>query len=163
MTRNVGEQLTRLAEQEDRLVLDSFDNADAWQLGSLMVERATRDALPVIIDIRKPGLVLFHSALAGTTIENEVWLKRKARTTFRFEVSTALLDARFAAQGVDQWSVGWFDHTRFTATGGAFPLRVRGAGLVAVATLSGLDSAQADHDFVVDSLEEYLAGDRLSQ
>jgi uncharacterized protein (UPF0303 family) len=105
-------------------VLDSFDNADAWQLGTLMVERAVRDALPVIIDIRKPGLVLVHSAGAGTTIENEVWLKRKARTTFRFEVSTALLDARFAAQGVDQWTVGWFDHTRFTATGGAFPLRV---------------------------------------
>jgi uncharacterized protein (UPF0303 family) len=163
MTGNVGELLARLAEQEDRLVLNSFDNADASRLGTLMVERAVRDSLPVIIDIRKPGLVLFHAALPGTTIENEVWLKRKARTTFRFEVSTALLDARFAAQGVDQWTVGWFDHTRFTATGGAFPLRVRGAGLVAVATISGLASAQADHDFVVDSLDEYLAGDRLSQ
>jgi uncharacterized protein (UPF0303 family) len=156
MADEVTERLADLAAQEARLVLDSFDNADAWELGMLMVTRAVHDGLPVIIDIRKPGLVLFHSALAGTTIENEVWLKRKARTTFRFEVSTALLNARFASQGIDQWSVGCFDSQRFTATGGAFPIRVHGAGLVAVATISGLASAEADHDFVMDSLAAYL-------
>jgi uncharacterized protein (UPF0303 family) len=156
VSHEVTERLAQLAAQETQLIFDSFDNGDAWELGTLMVRRAVRDALPVIIDIRRPGLVLFHSALAGTTIENEVWLKRKARTTFRFEVSTALLNARFASQGIDQWTVGWFDSQRFTATGGAFPIRVRGAGVVAVATLSGLASADADHDFVFDSLEAYL-------
>ena len=144
MTDVVNERVARLIDEESRLVLDSFDHAAAWQLGTMMVEKAIREIAPVIIDIRVPGMVLFHSAQAGTTAENEIWLKRKARTTFRFETSTALLEARFKAQGIDQWTTGWFDTRRFTATGGCIPLRVRGVGVVAAATISGLSSSDAD-------------------
>ena len=100
MTQAEADRLAELNEQESRFVVDSFDHEAAWRLGTLMVERALRDKLPIIIDIRRPGVVLFRSALAGVTAENEVWLDRKARTALRFEASTALVAARFAAQGV---------------------------------------------------------------
>jgi uncharacterized protein (UPF0303 family) len=93
--------------------------------------------------------------MSGTTAENEAWLERKARTVFRFEASTALLSARFAAQGVDVWTAGWFDTERFTTAGGSVPVRVRGVGVVAAVTVSGLTSDE-DHDFVVDSLDALL-------
>lgn len=140
-----------LVEQEARLVLDAFEPADAWRLGGQMVERALREEAPVIIDISRPGLVLFRAALAGTTAENQAWLERKARTVFRFEASTALVGARFAAQGVAVETAGWFDQRELTDAGGSFPVRVRGAGLVAAVTVSGLTSDE-DHDFVVSSL-----------
>ncbi|HVD82231.1 MAG TPA: heme-degrading domain-containing protein [Propionibacteriaceae bacterium] len=155
MTEVVSDRMAELAAHETRFVLDSFDHAAAWRLGTLMAERALRENAPIIIDIRTPTMVHFRSALAGTTAENEVWLERKARTVFRFETSTALLAARFAAQGVDLEAAGWFDTKRFTDAGGSFPLRVRGVGVVAAVTVSGLTSDE-DHDFVIEGLTQYI-------
>jgi uncharacterized protein (UPF0303 family) len=148
-------RIAELTARESQLVFDSFDPATAWRLGTLMVERALRDGSPVIIDIRRPSLVLFRAAMAGTTSENQVWLDRKARTVFRFDASTALVAARFAAQGIDVWTAPWFDTDRFTAAGGSVPVRVRGAGVVAAVTVSGLTSDE-DHDFAVEALETLL-------
>jgi uncharacterized protein (UPF0303 family) len=155
MTEAVNDRMAELTGHETRFVLDSFDHRAAWRLGTLMVERALRESAPIILDIRRPSMVLFRSALAGTTGENEAWLERKARTVLRFETSTALLAARFAVQGVDLQSAGWFDTEKFTDAGGSFPLRVRGVGVVAAVTVSGLTSEQ-DHDFIIESLTEYV-------
>jgi uncharacterized protein (UPF0303 family) len=121
MTQAFADRLAHLAAQESRLVFDSFDHAAAWRLGTLMVERALREKASIIIDIRRPGVVLFRSALAGTTAENEAWLERKARTALRFEASTALVEARFTAQGIDVWTAPWFDTKLFAAVGGSCP------------------------------------------
>ena len=154
MTQTDTDRTALLQAQEDGLVFDSFDHADAWRLGTAMVERALRDRLSVIIDIRRPGVVLFRAALAGTTAENQAWLDRKAGTVLRFEASTALLTERFAAQGVDVWTAPWFDTKRFTTAGGSVPVRVRGVGVVAAVTVSGLTSEE-DHDFAVDALDAF--------
>ena len=155
MTDAGSSRMAELAGQETRFVFDSFDHQAAWRLGTLMVERAIRENAPIIIDIRRPGMILFRSALAGTTGENKAWLERKARTVLRFETSTALLAARFAAQDVDLSAAEWFDTKRFAATGGSFPLRVRGVGVVAAVPVSGLTSDE-DHDFIIESLTQYV-------
>jgi uncharacterized protein (UPF0303 family) len=157
MTQAAADRVAELTAQESRYVFDSFDHAAVWRLGTLMVERALRDNAHIIIDIRRPGMVLFRSALAGTTAENEAWLERKARTALRFEASTALVEARFAAQGIDVWTAPWFDTETFAAAGGSFPLRVRGAGVIAAVTVSGLTSDE-DHDFIIDALDTYVQG-----
>ncbi len=157
MTEAVNDRLSELTAHETRFLFDSFGPADAWRLGTLMAERAIRENAPIIIDIRRPGLVLFRSALAGTTAENQAWLDRKAHTVFRFETSTALLAARFEAQGIDLWTAGWFDTDNLAAAGGSFPVRVRGVGVVAAVTVSGLTSDE-DHDFVIDALDAYAQG-----
>jgi uncharacterized protein (UPF0303 family) len=157
MTPPVTPRMVELAAQEARLVLEAFDHDSAWRLGTLMVQRGLRDEAPIIIDIRRPGVILFRSALAGATAENEAWLERKAETVFRFETSTAYLEARFAAQDIDQWEAGWFDTERFAAAGGSVPVRVHGVGVVAAVTVSGLLSDD-DHDFVVDALDAYVQG-----
>ena len=154
MTQTETDRTAQLEAQEAGLVLASFDHSDAWRLGTAMVERALRDRLSVIIDIRGPGVVLFRAALAGTTAENQAWLDRKAETVFRFEASTALLSERFAAQGVDVWTAPWFDTNRYTTAGGSVPVRVMGVGVVAAVTVSGLTSEE-DHDFAVEALDAF--------
>jgi uncharacterized protein (UPF0303 family) len=52
-------------------------------------------------------------------------------------------------------AAGWLG-AEYAVTGGAFPIRVRGVGVVAAATASGL-SSQEDHDLVVDGIRAYLA------
>jgi uncharacterized protein (UPF0303 family) len=73
----------------------------------------------------------------------------------RMEASSALVDARLSAAGVDPAATGWLG-PEYAVTGGAFPIRVRDVGVVAAATASGL-SSQEDHDLIVDGIRAYLA------
>jgi uncharacterized protein (UPF0303 family) len=140
-----------LEQQERDLVLDRFTHEEVWLLGSRLAERARRDRHPVMVDIRRTTGVLFRAAMAGTTADQDAWIDRKSATAFRFEASTLLVGLRMEADGRDPFADGWLDPARYTLAGGAVPIRVAGAGVVAVATVSGL-SSQEDHALVVDEL-----------
>ena len=143
-----------LERQEQELVFEAFDHSDAWRLGSRITAIAQRAGHPVGIDIRRPGLILFRAALPGITPDQETWIVRAA-VVLRMEASSALVDTRLSAAGVDPVAAGWLG-TEYAVTGGSFPIRVRGVGVVAAATASGL-SSQEDHDLVVDGIRAYLA------
>ncbi|KQQ03484.1 MULTISPECIES: heme-degrading domain-containing protein [unclassified Rathayibacter] len=147
-----ADAIHELEQQERELVLDSFDHDTAWELGSRITELARGSA--VAVDIRRPGLVLFRAALPGSTPDQESWLARKSAVVLRLESSSALAAARFAAHGGDPSTGGWLGPD-YALTGGSFPLRVRGVGVVAAATVSGLASMD-DHDLVVRGLRELL-------
>lgn len=71
------------------------------------------------------------------------------------ESSSALAAARLAAAGGDPSTGAWLG-AEYALTGGSFPIRVRGVGgVVAAATVSGLDSMD-DHDLVVRGLRGQL-------
>lgn len=137
--------------QERELVLDRFTHEEVWLLGSRLAEGARRDRHPVMIDIRRTKGILFRAAMAGTTADQDAWIDRKSATAFRFEASTLLVGLRLEADGRDPFADGWLDPARYTLAGGAVPIRVAGAGVVAVATVSGL-SSEEDHALVVDEL-----------
>jgi len=137
------------------LVFASFDTADAWRLGCLITERALDEGAGVVIDIRRPGLILFRTALAGTTPDNEHWVDGKAAAVLRLESSSALLAAKFAELGIDPAAAGWLPAPQYTIAGGSVPVRVAGVGTVAAVTVSGL-SSDDDHQLVVDAMRAYL-------
>lgn len=145
--------LARLEAEHLALDLPRFDRRDAWRLGSSIAERALAAAHPVAIDVRTASGILFHASMPGATADNDEWVRRKAATAFRFETSTALLEARVVAGGRDMFEPGWLDPAEYAVAGGAVPVRVTGVGVVAVATVSGLPSAD-DHDLVVQALME---------
>jgi uncharacterized protein (UPF0303 family) len=150
--------ITALERQEQELVFESFDHADAWRLGSRITAIALEAGHRVGIDIRRPGLILFRAALPGITPDQETWIVRKAAVVLRMEASSALVDARLSAAGVDPAATGWLGPD-YAVTGGAFPIRVRGVGVVAAATASGL-SSQEDHDLIVEGIRAHLADGR---
>src|SRR4051812_39962066 len=80
--------LAELAEQEARLQFDAFDNLTAWELGSVMRREAVALGLPISIEIRRNGQVLFHAALSGTAPDNDAWLLRKARVVDRYGLAS---------------------------------------------------------------------------
>jgi uncharacterized protein (UPF0303 family) len=148
------DRIETLEQQERDLVLDTFTHDDAWELGLVVRQLAHEAGHAVGIDIRRPGLRLFRAALPGTTPDQEVWIDRKAAVVLRMEQSSALVDARLSAAGVDPASIGWLD-AEYAVTGGSFPIRVRGVGVVAAVTASGLSSDE-DHDLVVAGLRAFL-------
>ena len=147
--------IARLEEHEERLTFPRFDNADAWHLGSLLVDLATGRDLPVAIDIRRGTQQMFHAALPGSTADNDSWITRKVRVVERFGASSYLVGRRLAAKGDVLDEKFGVDPADYAAHGGAFPVRVPGVGVVGVVTVSGLPQAD-DHALVVEAIETYL-------
>ena len=83
------EVLRTLEEQERRLVLPSLGHDDAWRLGMLLVELARKRNAPVAIDIHCGVQQLFHSALPGSSADNDAWIDRKRRVVERYAESSA--------------------------------------------------------------------------
>jgi uncharacterized protein (UPF0303 family) len=72
-------RLAELKQHEEELVFVSFNNHDAWRLGSLIANHAIASELGVAIDIRRHNIVLFRCVLPGATSDQEEWIRRKVR------------------------------------------------------------------------------------
>ncbi|MEU4560631.1 heme-degrading domain-containing protein [Actinoplanes sp. NPDC023936] len=155
MSDDLTTLIAQIEEQEQHLVFPRFDEAEAWELGSLLVRLATERRLPVAIDIRRGEQQLFHAALPGATADNDAWIQRKVRVVYRFGASSFLVGRRLAAKGQTLGAELGVDPALFAAHGGAFPVRVSGAGVIGVVTVSGLPQAQ-DHALVVEALEQRI-------
>ena len=152
---SLGTLIGRILAEMDELQFRSFSKDDALDLGLLLVELGRQRSHPIAIDITKGEQVLFHAALEGATPDNERWIRAKQRTAVRYEVPSLLVGLRARAAGGRIEDHAWFDQLEFAAHGGAFPIYLRGTGMVATVTVSGLPQ-KADHELVVEALSEIL-------
>jgi len=149
-----NDMLDKIAKEEAELVLDQFTEDDAWELGCLMVEEAKKRQARIAIDIRRPGQILFHSALAGAVPDNEEWIRRKSNVVFRFGKASLAVGVSLALAEATIEQKYFVSPLEFSPHGGAFPIRVRGCGLVACATVSGLPQEE-DHALVVACVRKF--------
>jgi uncharacterized protein (UPF0303 family) len=152
----MADELEELLLQEEELQFTTFTNATAWELGRAFVDAAQRDRLSVTIDIRRGDQQLFHAALAGTAANNDAWIERKNRVVRRFGHSSFYIGSEHRADGTDFAERELLDPREYAAHGGAFPVIVRGVGMVGTVTVSGLPQAD-DHRLVVEVLRAFLA------
>lgn len=148
--------LAALLADEARLAFDRFDDHTAWELGSAMRAQALADGLPLVISIRRNGQRLFHTALPGTSADNDCWIDRKSAVVDRYGHSSYYIGCLHRANGGDFDADARLDVNLFAAHGGAFPMTIRGTGPVGVIAVSGLPQVE-DHQFVVAALERFLA------
>ena len=134
---SIESDIARIKLQEERLRFTSFDEEQAWALGSAMRARAQSNKQPFVIDIRTGIRPLFYAALPGSTAENADWVRRKVNTLYRFEAATYRVALEYQRSGKA------FDQTRgitpidFAPAGGGFPIRIGGVVIGAV-TVSGV-------------------------
>jgi len=148
--------IAELEEQERRLTLPHFTYDDAWALGTLLVELAREQGAPVAIDIRRGGQQLFHAALPGSTPDNDAWIDRKRRVVERYAASSLLVGTRFRAKNTTFEDSSRLDPDVYAAHGGAFPITVKGAGVIGTIVVSGLPQLE-DHAMVVEALDRFTA------
>ena len=153
--KNIDELLIELKQQEDELQFDSFSNDDAISIGLALVEAAKKDALPIVIDITRSGQVLFHAAMPETSPDNDQWILRKNRTVSRFHSSSFLIGRKLEKAGSSMEDKYLISSMEFAAHGGAFPIRIKGTGVVGTITVSGL-AQEDDHALVVKVLRKWL-------
>jgi len=155
---SIEADIALLVQQEEALRFQSFSEADAWALGSLMRAAAEERKLPLVIDIRIGTRPLFYTALPGTTPENPDWVRRKVNTVYRFHRSSYRVGREHALKG------NAFDASRglnpmdYAPKGGGFPIHLVGTGVIGAVTVSGIPQRE-DHGFVAGMLCKYLKVD----
>ena len=139
-----------LEEQERQLVFARFDEVTALELGLELMDLARSGEMPIVIDIRTSNRTLFHVALPGATALNDSWARRKSNSTLMWQASSLLIGMRLHDKGESLAQQGLAE-ADFALAGGSFPIRVKGVGVVAAVTVSGLPQRD-DHALVVRAL-----------
>src|ERR1700719_2905589 len=83
-TAAAAELLEKLLAQERDIQFDSFGYADAWTVGSGLVELATRRGLSITTSLVFGDQQVFHSASEGTSADNDDLLPKKFPVARRF-------------------------------------------------------------------------------
>jgi len=129
--------IAELETEFARLDLDRFDEDAALRLGQILVELASTGKMPVVINIRTADRTLFHAALPGSAPLNDLWARRKSNVALMFQLPSLLVGQQHKAKDETLARHG-LRAEDYADNGGAVPIKVRGAGVVAVATVSGL-------------------------
>ena len=158
MTADSQPTVDSLDREERALQFDRFDHQTAWEVGLALVEKARAADAPVTVDIRRNGQQLFHAALPGTAPDNDAWILRKQRVVERFGRSSLNIGERARQAGTTFEEQMRLDPDLYAAHGGAFPVTVRGVGVVGGVAVSGLPQVE-DHRLVVEVLSEFLGVD----
>jgi uncharacterized protein (UPF0303 family) len=151
--------LKLLLQEEQELQFTSFNEETAWKLGSQMVERSTKDGLPIAIDITLGTRQLFHSSLRGAATDNDEWVKRKVRLVYRFGHSSFYVGQELKSRGKSIEEAYLLPESEYAPHGGCFPVIVKGTGMVGTVTVSGLPQEE-DHKLVVQSIRKYLTEEK---
>ena len=155
---SIESDIALLVQQEEALRFQSFSEADAWALGSLMRATAEERKLPLVIDIRIGTRPLFYTALPGTTPENPDWVRRKVNTVYRFHRSSYRVGREHALKGNAFDASRGLDLMDYAPQGGGFPIHLAGTGVIGAVTVSGIPQRE-DHGFVAGMLCKYLKVD----
>lgn len=145
-------EIADLEAEAAELTLDRFTEVDALRLGQILTGIAMAEGLPVVIDIRTADRTLYHAALPGAAPLNDLWARRKSNVALAFQVASLLVGMKNRAKG-DSLAKNGLSEADHADHGGAVPIRVAGAGMVAVATVSGLPQVE-DHKLVVRGLHQ---------
>src|SRR3954465_11649327 len=152
------EDIARIAEQEAKLVFDSFDEATAFAIGSAIRERGLKEKMPIVVDIRTFDRPLFYAALPGATADNANWARRKRNVVQMFHKSTYRMVLEQQRPDRTFKPGSGIDSADYVLAGGGFPGTGKDAGVIGVIAVSGLPERE-DHGIVVATVARYLGLD----
>ena len=150
------EELVKVLEmQEEILQFSSFTNADAWELGNIVIQEAKRLGRTIAVRIRlNNGYTVFQYGMDGTNLLNEQWMTRKENTVKTLEESSLRFCMNLRANQ-ESLEDHFLDPRDYAACGGGFPIRVEEVGGIGTIVVSGLDHV-SDHDLLVKCISKYL-------
>lgn len=152
----MAENFEILAEQEEKLQFDSFDQDTAWKLGCFMVEYAKKKHITIAACIRmNDGCIVFQHCPDGTNALNQRWMERKFNLVKLTGHSSLLTALNWEKDGQTAATHG-LEEMEYAVCGGGFPIRIKGSKTALGAVIASNLFHIADHEFVVNCLKEFL-------
>jgi uncharacterized protein (UPF0303 family) len=153
---NYAELLQTLTQQEEELQFTAFSSDTALTLGLKIVELAKAKQKIITVNITVNDRVLFHHAMQGAAADQADWIRRKNNVVARFGRCSFYIGIDHKHRGVAFDEIKYLDPQDYAANGGAFPITIKGIGMIGTVTVSGLRQAE-DHALVVEALRAVLA------
>ena len=144
-----------LLEEEKILKVSSLTNTDAIEIGEIATTLGNQRKVPIAIQVRIGGWIVFHASLEGSKPENDWWINRKVAVVMLKQHSTMYERVSAEERGVDWHKENNVQDETHAIHGGALPL-ITGEGLMGILIISGLPQVE-DHLFAVEVLTEFLA------
>ena len=155
-TTTGGFTSNQLQMEEKLLVLPELTNMDGLQIGEIAKSIGEARNLPIAVQIRLGDWIIYHASIPGSTIENQGWIDRKARTVMLKHHSTLYERVSAQERGVDWHKENNLPDETHAIHGGGLPLITKNEGFVGVLLISGLPQVE-DHLLGVEVLTEFLA------
>lgn len=156
----MDEILKQLLLEEEELQFTRFNEDIAWEIGSTLVTQAVKENLPITVDITRGDHQIFHASRPGTSADNDEWVKRKVRLVYRLGHSSFYIGQLLKSKGKSLEETYLISESIYAPHGGCFPVIVKGTGMIATITASGLPQ-EDDHQLVVNTIREYLRSQKL--
>ena len=155
-TTTTGFTSNKLQLEEKLLVLPELTNMDGLQIGEIAKSIGEARNLPIAVEVRLGDWIIYHASLPGSTVENQGWIDRKARTVMLKQHSTMYERVSAQERGVDWHKENNLLDETHAIHGGGLPLITKNEGFVGVLLISGLPQVE-DHLLGVEVLTEFLA------
>jgi uncharacterized protein (UPF0303 family) len=146
---------SKLLDEEETLVLDSFDVKVALEIGEIAKILGIKRMLPIAIEVRLGEWTVYHVSLTGSGPQNQGWLDRKARVVLLKQHSTLYERVNAEEKNVDWYEANNLSEELYAVHGGGIPIISKPDGFVGVLLISGLPQVD-DHNFGVEVLRSYL-------
>lgn len=135
-----------------RITVEKFSNKIALEMGLAIVALAHSRAQHIAVEITRLNHTIFLFVDDTLPADKHHWLRRKANIAKHFEESSLSVKHDLAAGQMTLDKTFGLDERDYVAKGGAIPLFVENAGMVATITVSGLKDVD-DHQIIIDALK----------
>lgn len=135
-----------------KIELDNFSNQTALDMGMAIINLAKKRNQHIAVEISRLNHTVFLYVDDNLPMDKHNWLRRKANVAKQFEESSLSVkyDLKEGNMSLDKTFV--LDEKDFLANGGAIPIFVKGAGMIAVISVSGLHD-EKDHQIIIEALK----------
>ncbi|WGH76165.1 heme-binding protein [Tenacibaculum tangerinum] len=135
-----------------KIELTKFNNEVALQMGLAIVEFAKKQNQHIAISVERLHYTVFLFVDDTLCSDNLNWLRRKANVAKRFEESSLRVKHDLTNGNMTLKETFALNPKDFLAKGGAIPIFVKDAGMIAFISVSGLKDEE-DHKIIVDALK----------
>jgi len=132
--------------------LEKFSNSLALEMGLTIVKLAKSRNQHIGIEISRLNQTIFLSIDDSLPMDKHNWLRRKANVAKQFEESSLSVKNDLKEGNMTLEKTFGLDEKDFLAKGGSIPIFVKGVGMVATITVSGLHDEE-DHKIIIDALQ----------
>lgn len=138
-----------------RIELNQFENRTGLEIGMAIVNLARERKQTIAVQVERLNHTIFLYVDDGLPADKHNWLRRKANVAKHFEESSWSVKQDLINGNMSLSKTFALEEKEYLAKGGAIPIFVKNAGMVAIVTVSGLHDEE-DHQIILDALSEKI-------